>query len=126
MKKTLFITTLSIWIILLSCSLEKQSFKSIDVLEFKNVIADTANVMLIDVRTADEFNAGHIETAINIDVKRSDFESIANTQLPKDKTLAIYCRSGRRSKTAGEILVKNGYKVIELESGYNGWTESQK
>ena len=102
---------------------ESKAFQSVSVKEFAKCIADTANVVLVDVRTAEEFNAGHIEGATNIDVKRDDFESISNAELPKDKTLAIYCRSGRRSKTAGEILTKNGFKVIELESGYNGWTK---
>ncbi|MCI6460778.1 MAG: rhodanese-like domain-containing protein, partial [Prevotella sp.] len=40
----------------------------------------------------------------------------------KDRIIAINCRSGKRSKNAARILVKNGYEVIELDSGFNGWT----
>ena len=100
---------------------ETVKFQSVSVEEFAKCIADTANVLLVDVRTAEEYGAGHIDNAINIDVKREDFDSIANADLPKDKTIAVYCRSGRRSKTASEILTGNGYTVVELDSGYNGW-----
>ena len=41
-------------------------------------------------------------------------------------TLAIYCRSGRRSKNAAAILAKEGYKVIELAGGFNSWTSAGK
>ena len=74
------------------------------------------------MRTAEEYGSGHIENALNIDVKQDDFEKNAINMLPKDKTIAVYCRSGRRSKKAAEILSKNGYNVIELDSGYTGWT----
>lgn len=57
----------------------------------------------------------------NIDVLKDDFESRAVAALPKDKTIAVNCRSGKRSKNAARILVKNGFMVIELDSGYNGW-----
>lgn len=101
---------------------EKQGFKSVTVQEFANIIADTTTVILVDVRTAEEYGSGHIENALNIDVKQDDFEKNAINMLPKDKTIAVYCRSGRRSKKAAEILSKNGYNVIELDSGYTGWT----
>ncbi|MDY3134231.1 MAG: rhodanese-like domain-containing protein, partial [Candidatus Egerieousia sp.] len=41
-------------------------------------------------------------------------------------TVAIYCRSGRRSKNAAAILAKEGYKVIELAGGFNSWTSAGK
>ena len=101
---------------------EKHGFKSVAVQEFANIISDTTTVMLVDVRTAEEYGSGHIENALNIDVKQDDFEETAIKTLPKNKTIAVYCRSGRRSKKASEILSQNGYKVIELDSGYTGWT----
>lgn len=101
---------------------EKQGVQSVTAPEFANIIADTTTVILVDVRTAEEYGLGHIENALNIDVKQDDFEETAIKTLPKNKTVAVYCRSGRRSKKAAEILSKNGYKVIELDSGYTGWT----
>ena len=57
---------------------------------------------------------------------KSDFEKNALATLPKDKTIAVNCRSGKRSKNAARILVKIGFKVIELDSGYNGWVGDGK
>ena len=91
--------------------------KSVEVEEFAKVIADTA-VVRLDVRTADEYAEGHIDNAINIDVLKDDFESKATATLPKDKTIALYCRSDRRSKNAAKILTKNGYTVVELNFFY--------
>ncbi len=108
---------------LASCGQNAQGeFKSVSLQEFKMAISDTSAVMLVDVRTADEHAQGNIPgTKCNIDVLKEDFESIAIQSLPKEKTIAIYCRSGRRSKNAGAILTKNGYNVVELSTGYNGW-----
>ena len=77
--------------------------------------------MRLDVRTAEEYADGHIENTLNIDVLKDDFQEKALITLPKDKTIAVNCRSGKRSKNAAKILVKNGYKAIELDEGYNGW-----
>lgn len=123
MKKSSFLFWGLVLISITACSSnEKQGFQSVTVQEFANIIADTTTVILVDVRTAEEYGSGHIENALNIDVKQDDFEKNAINMLPKDKTIAVYCRSGRRSKKAAEILSKNGYNVIELDSGYTGWT----
>lgn len=123
MKKSSFLFWGLTFFLVTACSSnEKHGFKSVAVQEFANIIADTSTVMLVDVRTAEEYGSGHIENALNIDVKQDDFEKNAINMLPKDKTIAVYCRSGRRSKKAAEILSKNGYNVIELDSGYTGWT----
>ena len=83
-----------------------------------------AETYYIDVRTAEEYAGDHIDNAINIDVLNDSFESKAVSTLPKDKTIALYCRSGRRSKNAAKILSANGYTVVELNSGYNGWKKN--
>ena len=106
---------------LIGCNAQSERFKSLSVEEYAKAIEDTTIVRL-DVRTAEEYADGHIEKTLNIDVLKSDFEQRAVAELPKDKTIAINCRSGKRSKNAARILVKNGYKVIELDSGFNGWT----
>lgn len=102
---------------------EENTYTSVSVEEFAKCIAGE-NVVILDVRTINEFNAGHIENAINIDVEQNDFEEKAIAALPKKKTIAVYCRTGRRSKTASEILFNNGYNVVELDSGINGWTKA--
>ena len=110
---------------LMSCNAQSQEFESLSVEDYAKAIEDTA-VVRLDVRTAEEFAAGHIANAINIDVMQSDFEIKAKDTLPKGKTIAVNCRSGKRSKRAAAILVKNGFKVIELDAGYNDWVNAGK
>lgn len=111
---------------LLGCTAQTRGFKSIGIEEFEQIIADTAKVIRLDVRTAEEYAEGHIDGAMNIDVLKDGFESKATTRLPKDKTIAVYCRSGKRSKKAAGILAKQGFNVIELDCGYIGWTKADK
>lgn len=125
MKKIRIVSLLSLLCAFFSCHAQDRGFESFSSDAFEKLIADTS-VVRLDVRTAEEFEAGHIENAINIDVLKDDFEANALSILPVGKVLAVYCRSGRRSKKAAHILVKSGYKVIELDQGYNGWVESGK
>ena len=95
-------------------------FQSVDAEHFAQIIEDTT-VVRLDVRTDAEYQQGHIPGAILIDVTQSAFIDKAKQQLPKEKTIALYCRSGRRSKTAAQLLAKEGYKVVELNAGFNSW-----
>lgn len=109
---------------LFGCSAQTEGFKSLTVKEYAKAIEDTAIVRL-DVRTAEEFAEGHIAKTLNIDVLKNDFESKAVAMLPKNHIIAVNCRSGKRSKNAARILVKNGFKVIELDGGYNDWVKNR-
>lgn len=109
---------------LFGCSAQTEGFKSLTVKEYAKAIEDTAIVRL-DVRTAEEFAEGHIAKTLNIDVLKNDFESKAVAMLPKNHIIAVNCRSGKRSKNAARILVKNGFKVIELDGGYNNWVKNR-
>ena len=123
--KKLFIFISAILCNLLGCTAQQQKFESLDAEAFEQVISDTS-VVRLDVRSNDEYASGHIAKSINIDVMKDDFKTKATSLLPKDKTIALYCRSGRRSKKAAGILVENGYKVVELNSGISGWINAQK
>ena len=112
---------------MLGCAAQTKDFRSVEAEEFAGIIADSTNaVTLLDVRTAAEYAEGHIGAAINIDVLANGFEEEAIKRITRERPVAVYCRSGRRSKKAAGILVKNGYEVIELNSGYIGWTEKHK
>ncbi len=102
-----------------------ENFKSVEVDEFAQIISDTT-VVRLDVRTASEYNDGHIAGALNINVLGSEFKEKAQKALPKDKTIALYCRSGNRSKRAAKILSKLGFNVVELDSGFKGWKNAGK
>ena len=122
MKKLFYL--ISFCSLLLSCTSDK-GFKSVSVEEFAALIADTT-VHRLDVRTPEEYAEGHIADSKNINVHDNDFELDALEALDKDRTVALYCRSGRRSKKAAEILTAGGFSVVELSTGFNGWTEAGK
>ena len=97
-----------------------KGFVSVEADEFAREIAKEG-VQVVDVRTASEYAEGHIPNAVNIDVLKADFaEKIAS--LDKEQKLAIYCRSGRRSKSAAEQAVKMGFTVVELDGGVLSWS----
>ena len=100
-----------------------QNYENYDVKEFAELITDS-NVVILDVRKADEFAEGHITGAILIDQFQSDFLEQAQAKLPKDKTIAIYCRSGRRSANAAGKLADVGYKCVNLKGGIIAWKEA--
>ena len=80
-----------------------------------------AGVVVLDVRTAGEFAAGHIQNAINIDVEASDFDANI-AKLDKTKEYDVYCHSGRRSGIATQKMVKAGFtKVFNLDGGITAW-----
>lgn len=129
MKKIYF---LSVLLMLASCTLSvekkvygKGAVSSVSVEEFAAEIG-REGVQLVDVRTAGEYAAGSIDGSINIDVNSGHFGADADSLLDKKRTVAVYCRSGRRSKKAAEILSMMGFDVVELDKGYKGWIESMK
>lgn len=71
-----------------------------------------------------EYSEGHIPGTININVLDDSFAAMADSTLQKDKPVALYCRSGKRSKKAAVILSEKGYKVYELDKGFNAWQEA--
>lgn len=101
---------------------KKEEFKNLNSAQFEELIKDS-NVQLLDVRTLEEHMEGHIPGSMLIDVKGEKFASYVDDLLNKEKKVAIYCRSGRRSRTAAEILVKKGFKVYNLDKGILNWIE---
>ncbi len=123
MKNVKSIIATIIIIFSISCS-NSQNFKSVDVAAFKSTLDKTINAQLIDVRTEDEFNGGHIENALNIDWNGNDFDAQL-TSLDKTKPVLVYCLSGGRSKKAAAKLTELGFKeVLELDGGYLAWSNA--
>ncbi len=81
---------------------------------------------IVDVRTPEEYAAGHLRDASNIDWFASDFMDHIAKAYPKGTSLAIYCRSGKRSAAAAAKLSKAGYKVANMLGGYLAWTEENR
>lgn len=89
--------------------------------EFKTLISKE-KVQLVDVRTPDEFLAGAIAGAVNIDVNNdAEFEKKIQ-KLDKSKPVYIYCRSGSRSQKAAQKMTEMGFtSIIDLQGGYMAW-----
>ena len=88
--------------------------------ELQNKLNAQENFVLLDVRTQEEFDAGHIAGAILLPYDEIALK--AATVLPdKEKEIVLYCRSGRRSAIAKKALVELGYKDIEDFGGINRW-----
>lgn len=78
-------------------------------------------VVVLDVRTAGEYMAGHIQNAINIDVEGMTFDGDI-AKLDKSKTYAVYCHSGRRSGIAVSKMMRAGFtKLFNLQNGIQEW-----
>lgn len=104
---------------------EKEKFKSLSCDRFEELIQDK-NIQLVDVRTVAEYSEGHIPGSININVLDTDFTADAEEILQKDRPVAVYCKSGRRSRNAAKVLVAKGYKVYNLDKGILSWQELGK
>ena len=97
-----------------------RSFRSINMDEAVIMMAQESDYIILDVRRADEFSAGHIPKAINV-----ANESIGTAEIPelpdKNQLIMVYCRSGRRSKEASVKLVNLGYTNIVEFGGIIDW-----
>ena len=81
-------------------------------------------VLLIDVRTQKEFNAGHIEDAVNYDIIDSEAFLLQIADLDKDRPVYLYCKRGVRSGRAAKLLKKEGFtRIYDYSGGYNDWVK---
>jgi rhodanese-related sulfurtransferase len=123
MKK--FLTPLLLIAILFSaCTANRLSTTgtSISSTELKK-LSDRGKVSLIDARTDGEYKEGHIPGATLMDVLQEANFLQQIQSLDKSKPYVVYCRSGKRSKRAMELMLQNGFKqVSDLDGGIQGWT----
>jgi rhodanese-related sulfurtransferase len=78
-------------------------------------------LFVLDVRTPQEYAEGHVPGAVNV-----PHDQLASrlAEVPKDKDVVLYCRSGRRAGIAADVLAANGYKHLShLEGDMNAWVE---
>ena len=101
------------------------TYSNVGVDEFQTYIADPT-VQLLDVRALDEFEDGHIAGASLVDVNDTAFVENAMAILDKQRPVAVYCRSGRRSARAASLLAGQGMKVTNLNGGIIAWQDAGK
>ena len=106
--------------LLAGCSSSNEATKKVDPVEFSEVIAQPG-VIILDVRTPEEFNAGHIANAININLADSNFSSEVS-KLDKNATVAVYCRSANRSAVATDEMAELGFTdMYDMQGGIIDW-----
>ena len=94
-------------------------YVNVNVSEAKQMIETNAELVILDVRTLEEYNEGHIENAVLIPV--SELESRLD-ELDKEKETLAYCKLGGRSATASQILVDHGFSsVYNMLGGITAW-----
>lgn len=112
MKKIIII--LSISFLFLACS--NKGYKNVNIEKAIKLVNSSTNLVILDVRTREEYLSGNIPNAINIDVLSQDFKSKID-MLDKNKEYLIYCRSGNRSSIASSIMSTNGFiNIYNLEN----------
>ena len=97
------------------------TYKQISQEEAKKMMDQHADAVILDVREAEEFAAGHIKGAVLLSVGSITEESAAEVIGEKDTMVLVYCRSGNRSKTASGKLVAWGYSNVYEFGGINTW-----
>lgn len=122
MKKISFLFLFSI-LVLSSCTAKEaktkeavvHTFKSVSMQEGLKLMANDKNFILLDVRTPEEFVSGHIPGAVQLTNETFTKEDAEKVIKNKERTVYVYCRSGRRSKQSSQKLVEFGYtNVIEI------------
>lgn len=115
-------------LLLISCNGQAQSGNSkskvIGPKEFQAEMKQEEDYYLIDVRTPEEYNAGTIEGATNLNIYDDNFNAELD-KLDKEKPVFVFCAVGGRSGQAAKILAQKGFKeIIDLKGGYKAWSKT--
>jgi len=102
--------------VLSACSSGSSAISNVDAASFLTTAAQPG-VTVVDVRTPEEYAAGHLQGAVNMNVEGPDFSTEIAT-LSKGNTVAVYCHSGRRSAMAADELAGSGFtSIVNLKGG---------
>ena len=112
-------------LVLMTAFLEAQNKKVVNSKVVSVMLQKDRSLVVLDVRTADEFKEGHITGALNIDIRREDaFAGI--DKLNRNVSYIVYCRTNHRSGMAMDHMMKSGFKKIHLMmDGFPGWVENK-
>lgn len=98
-----------------------QTVKQLNSPEVNQLLKKTPKIVVLDVRTPEEFAQGHLKGAKNIDIRQPDFYSRVD-KLDKNQTYLVYCRTNHRSGVAVEYMSQHGFqKLYQMMDGFPGW-----
>lgn len=125
MKRTLLFILPALLITLTACqSARTQSTNLLAPKAFDQRLRELRDVILVDVRTPEEYAEGHLQGSVNIDWEGDHFEA-ETAKLDKTKPVFVYCLAGSRSADAAEALRKSGFKSIyNLDGGIEAWEKA--
>ena len=102
----------------------KKEFPNITVTAVQEKINIKNNILLLDVRTLDEFDGplGHITGAVLIPIQEIE-QRIDELNKHKEKEIIVICRSGNRSQTGTRILISHGFNAVNMVGGMKAWND---
>ena len=120
-----FIALILVLILSSFTSIDAQNKIEVNSKKVNKMIRRDKKLIVLDVRTAEEFNEGHIKGAINIDVRQPDaLEKI--DKLDHNAKYIVHCRTNHRSKTASDHMVQSGFKTVyQMMDGITGWNQNK-
>lgn len=119
-QRMAFFISMCLWVVMAGCT-GHSDIKNITPEEC-DALLKQQDVQLVDVRTEQEYGNGHLKEAILINIQGQDFTAKATQQLDKQKPVIIYCRSGRRSMQAAQILVNEDFETVyNMKGGILAW-----
>lgn len=126
MRRLLIVISLSflvLTVVVLTVSCKNEQSENIEVVtpEEMQEISELEDVQLIDIRTPQEFDEGHIASSQNIDYFSETFEEDIQ-KLDKTKPVVVYCKSGKKSSECADKMKDKGFvKIYELDGGIAKW-----
>jgi len=127
-RKNAIIASFSLLLLLTGCGVQQTPEQESPKAEYVRItpeeaflmMSDDGDVVILDVRTEDEYNSGHIQNAILI--PHGEIRGRAESELPdKNQVILVYCRSGARSETAAGELIDMGYTNVYDFGGIINW-----
>lgn len=100
--------------------MSNKTFQSISAKDAKTMMESDKDIIILDVRTKDEYEEGHIKHAVLLPVAEVELEA-EYTLEDKEQTILVYCRSGVKSKIASQLLVELGYSNVYEFGGILNW-----
>lgn len=125
MRKIAYLLLPTLVLVACSSGTDTGSLQTVSPEAAQSVIDEAStDLVVLDVRTPDEFGAGHLENAINLDYYAGDFgDQLAG--LDKDVPYVLYCNSGNRSADTLDMMAERGFaKVTEIDGGIQAWAQA--
>lgn len=122
MKKIILVLTV---LLVVGCESKpevKDSYQTISVDKAKEMIDQNSDEIVLDVRSLEEYNEGHLPNSINMTNEQIKVRFEKEITDDKDRIIIVYCKSGVRAKTASQTLVDLGYKNVYTFGGITSWT----